>query len=144
MQRTLPQRVVDQMMEGDHFSQWLDIQRLGDEEGANTLSLTVRREMLNGFGILHGGITFALADSALAFAANSHGTQCLSIENSIHYHAQVMEGETIIARAEEVSKSNKVAVYVVEIRKENKELVSTFKGTVYRTSRDWFPSEKEK
>lgn len=125
------------MFRNDHFSQWLGIERLNDGAGVNTLQMVVKKEMLNGFQILHGGVTFSLADSALAFAANSYGTQCLSIENSIHYHSKAMEGDVLRAYASEVSRSNKIAVYQVNIMNQREELVASFKGSVYRTSRDW-------
>lgn len=132
-----PKKVVDEMFRNDHFSQWLGIERLNDGVGVNTLKMAVKREMLNGFNILHGGVTFAFADSALAFAANSHGTQCLSIENSIHYHAKAMEGDLLLASAKEVSRSNKIAVYQVDVTNQREELIASFKGSVYRTGRDW-------
>src|SRR5262245_35064684 len=62
--------IVDRMYNEDYFSQWLGIRRLEEEPGFCILELEVRAEMTNGFGIAHGAITYALADSALAFASN--------------------------------------------------------------------------
>ena len=103
------------MMQNDAFSKWLGIERVIDGKGSSVIRMVVRAEMLNGFDILHGGVSFSLADSALAFAANSHGMQSVSIENTIHYHLPVKEGDELIATAQEVSKSNKLAVYEVEV-----------------------------
>ncbi|UTW64727.1 hotdog fold thioesterase [bacterium SCSIO 12741] len=125
------------MYTNDPFSQWLGIERVSDEYGANTLRMTVKHDMLNGFDILHGGIAFALADSALAFAANSHGQQCLSVENSIHYHRSCKEGDVLIARATEENRSNRIATYRVVVSLESGEKVATFQGTVYRSKRLW-------
>ena len=61
-----PSKIVDKMYENDAFSKWLGIKRIEDGAGKSVLQMTVRKEMLNGFDIVHGGITYSLADSALA------------------------------------------------------------------------------
>ena len=93
--KTLATRVVGRMFEKDYFSQWLGIERISEGEGTCTLLMTVRREMLNGFGIAHGGITYSLADSALAFACNSHGRKSVSVETSISHTKSVKEGDIL-------------------------------------------------
>ena len=131
-------RIVDAMMENDHFSQWLGIVRLEEREGYCRLQMTIRPEMCNGFGIAHGGITYSLADSALAFASNSKGKHALSIETSISHIQPLQAEDGIIATAEEKSYGNKIAIYEVRIvREEDDVLVALFKGTVYRKSIDW-------
>ena len=135
--KELATKVVDQMMVNDFYSQWLGIERIEEDAGKSVLQMTVRREMLNGFGITHGAITFALADSALAFACNSHGRQAVSIETSISHTQAVKEGEILRAYAEEESLTHKIGFYRVVIQRENGEIVALFKGTVYRTSKNW-------
>ncbi|MFN7116990.1 MAG: hotdog fold thioesterase [Saprospiraceae bacterium] len=130
-------RITDQMYEHDFFSQWLGIERLEDNAGRSVLRMTIRREMLNGFGIAHGGITFALADSALAFASNSRGRHALSIETAISHLESLHEGDIITAFAEEQNLGNKIAIYHVTIKNQRDQTVALFKGTVYRTSRAW-------
>ena len=126
------------MMEKDHFSQWLGIVRLEEREGYCRLQMVVRPEMCNGFGIAHGGITYSLADSALAFASNSKGKHALSIETSISHIMPLQAEDGIVAIAEEKSFGNKVAIYEVRIEKEEDgALVALFKGTVYRKSIEW-------
>lgn len=125
------------MMSGDWFSQWLGISVEKISPGKCTLKMKVRKEMLNGFAIAHGGITYSLADSALAFASNSHGRKAVSVETSISHTVSLMEGDVIVAEAEEVSLKEKIAIYNIVVRKENGEVVALFKGTVYRTSRMW-------
>ena len=93
--------------------------------------------MTNGFGIAHGGITYSLADSALAFASNSHGKKSVSVETSISHIKPLKAGDLIIAEAEEISVTNKIGIYHIKIKNQNTELVASFKGTVYRTSKDW-------
>ena len=98
--------------------------------------MTVRKDMLNGFGIAHGGIAYSLADSALAFASNSQGKQALSIETSINHLEKLFEGDTIVAEAKEESLKSSLGIYKVEITN-NQKLVALFKGLVYRTQKDW-------
>ena len=129
------------MYNNDAFSQWLGIERVEDDFGKSVLRMTVRPEMTNGFDIAHGGITYSLADSALAFAANSHGRRSVSVETSISHTEPVKAGDTLTATAEEVSLSNKIGIYHINITNQHNTTVALFKGTVYRTSRDWFPEE---
>ncbi|MFT7297584.1 MAG: acyl-CoA thioesterase [Sphingobacteriales bacterium] len=130
-------KVVDTMMEHDFYSQWLGIKVLETGEGISKLHMTVRKEMLNGFGIAHGAITYALADSALAFSANSHGVKSVSVETSISHIAGVKEGDQLTATATEIHKSRKIGVYDISVSNQNNEKVALFKGTVYRTSKEW-------
>jgi len=130
-------KVVDRMFNNDPFSIWLGIERIEDGAGISKLQMKVRREMLNGFGIAHGGITYSLADSALAFASNGHGRMAVSVETSISHITQVKEDDVLVAIAEEQSLSNKIAVYQIKITNQKHELVAIFKGTVYRTGKEW-------
>lgn len=127
------------MYNSDWFSQWLGIERLEVKPGRCVLRMTIRKEMLNGFAIAHGGITYSLADSALAFASNSHGRKSVSVETSISHVVSLKEGDVITATAEETSLSNKIGVYHITVVNQKNEKVALFKGTVYRTSKDWFP-----
>jgi acyl-CoA thioesterase len=131
-------RIIDAMMDKDLFSQWLGIERLEEKEGFCKLKMTVREEMCNGLGVTHGGISFSLADSALAFASNSHGRQALSIETSISHVKPLKAGDVIIATAMEQSLTNRIGNYYIEIQRETGEIVALFKGTVFRTEKEWF------
>ncbi|MDC1221528.1 hotdog fold thioesterase [Salibacteraceae bacterium] len=135
--RVKASKVVDRMYNNDPFSQWLGIERIQDGAGSSELKMTIRKEMLNGFDIAHGGITYALADSALAFASNGHGRMSVSVETSISHTESLKEGDVITATAEEMSLSNKIGVYHITIRNQDKKVVALFKGTVYRTGKEW-------
>src|SRR5215213_8057359 len=111
METSKAQKIVDHMINKDLFSQWLGIERLGEGAGYCKLRMTVRPEMCNGFEITHGGIMFSFADSALAFACNTHGRQAVSIETSISHIQPIKPGEAIVAIAEEKSCSNKIGMY---------------------------------
>ena len=138
---SLSKRVVDRMYNNDPFSQWLGIERVEESAGNSVLRMTIRKEMLNGFSIAHGGITYALADSALAFASNSHGRKAVSVETSISHTESLREGDVITATTEEVSLGNKIAIYHIHVHNQDGKLVALFKGTVYRTSKNWFEGE---
>jgi acyl-CoA thioesterase len=133
-----PIQIVDAMLAKDYFSQWLGIEVLQIKQGYCKLQLTVKKEMLNGFGIAHGGITYSIADSALAFASNSHGQKSVSVETSISHTISLYENDCIIAEAIEEHCSNKIGIYSVKLYKSSdNSLVALFKGTVYRTSKVW-------
>ena len=133
----IAKKVVDKMYENDAFSQWLGIKRIEDGAGISVLQMTVRKEMLNGFYILHGGIAYSLADSALAFASNSHGRKAVSVETSISHTHACKEGDVLTTHTQEMSLSNKIGVYQITITNQDDKTVALFKGTVYRTSKDW-------
>ena len=135
--KALAQKVVDTMFANDYFSQWLGIERVKVEPGHCILKMQIRKEMLNGFSIAHGGIAYSFADSALAFASNSHGRKSLSIETSISHTVSLHEGDTILATAKEISLTNKLGIYYITITKDGN-TVALFRGTVYRTSKEWF------
>jgi len=135
----LAKKVVDKMISGDAFSQWLGIEVLEITEGFCKLKMTVRDEMTNGFNIAHGGIAYSLADSCLAFAANADGIQAVSIETSISHTKKVANGDILTATSKEMNKSNKTALYYITITNQDNLEVAHFKGTVYRTGKEWFP-----
>tara|TARA_B110000467_G_C18055407_1_gene333399 strand:- start:42 stop:473 length:432 start_codon:yes stop_codon:yes gene_type:complete len=135
----LSKKVIEKMMSGDAFSQWLGIELLESAPGFCKIQLKVREEMTNGFNIAHGGISYSLADSCLAFAANSYGTQSVSIETSISHTKKVESGDLLIATSNELNKSKKTALYSITISNQDNIEIAHFKGTVYRTGKEWFP-----
>ena len=135
---SLAKKVVDKMINEDAFSQWLGIKILEISEGFCKLQLQVRDEMTNGFSIAHGGISYSLADSCLAFASNSYGIQSFSLETSISHTKKVESGDILIATSKEINKTNRTALYYITIINQNKEEIAHFKGTVYRSEKKWF------
>src|SRR3954462_14505750 len=125
--KPLAERVVDQMYDQDWFSQWLGIERLETTAGHCILKLKIRKEMLNGFAIAHGGIAYSLADSALAFASNSHGRKSVSIETTISHTESLKEGDIITAAATEVNLSNKLGIYNIRVTNQENRTVALFK-----------------
>ncbi|MBU2020148.1 MAG: hydroxyphenylacetyl-CoA thioesterase PaaI [Bacteroidetes bacterium] len=132
-----PVEIVNKMMNQDHFSQWLGITVISIDNGKCILGMQVKSEMVNGFGIAHGGITFSLADSALAFASNSHGKHCVSIETSIHHLRPVNVGDQLTANCQEINRGKSLGLYEVKITNQDQKLVAFFKGQVKIIDKDW-------
>lgn len=122
------------MLERDEFSRWLGVELISVERGACTLRMTVRDDMINGFGVAHGGVVFSLADSAMAFACNSGEHVTVAVDNAISYPAAIRSADVLSAEAVEESASAKLAYYRVLVRREGDgSIVAIFRGTVYRT-----------
>jgi acyl-CoA thioesterase len=132
----LAKKVVDRMMNTDYFSQWMGVQLLDVKEGYSKIQMTLRKEMLNGFGIAHGGITFALADSAFAFACNSDGKITVALDVSISFPKPAKEGDTLYAEAKRINVTRKTGLYLVEVTNQNNELLALFKGTCFKTEKE--------
>ena len=131
------EEIVHKMFDNDAFSKWLGIEVIEIGEGLSTLRMTVRKEMLNGFEVLHGGITYSLADSALAFASNAYGRKSMSIETSISHTLSCKEGDLLTTKTVERSLSNKIGVYDITVLNQDEKVVALFKGTVYRSDKNW-------
>lgn len=128
--------IPHKMLSLDPYSQWLGIEIIESEIGRCILGMTIRKEMLNSMSYAHGAITYALADTAFGFTANTHGKYAVSIETSINHIEALEEGDYITAEATLDLQKTKVGFNIIEIKKENK-LVALFKGVVYRTTKDW-------
>ena len=126
-------RNVARMLQEDAFSRWLGVELVELNPGRCTLQMKVRDDMVNGFGVSHGGIVFSLADSAMAFACNSGPNVTVALDNSISYSAAVRAGDELIAVAQEESAANRHTFYRVTVRRRDNAVVALFRGTVYRT-----------
>ncbi len=132
-----PQEIVSHMLNQDTYSNWLGIEVLEVRAGYCKVQITIRNEMLNGFHIAHGGIAYSLADSTLAFASNTYGFQCVSIETSISHVLKVQVNDVLTAECKEEFHGSKTAIYEVRIVNQNNDLVALFKGTVFITQKEW-------
>jgi len=126
------QQVFDKMYNDDHFSQWMGIELLSISQGMCTLKMVVTRKMLNGFGMLHGGVAYALADSAFAFAANSHNQVSVSTSGLITFGKSAKEGDTLFAEAKELRLGSQTSEYDVEITSEHGEVYYRLRTTAFR------------
>jgi len=132
-----PSEIIDLLIAKDAFSNWLGIKIESISLGACKLSCTLKAEMLNGLEIAHGGISYSLADSALAFASNSYGNKCVSIETSISHTRPAKIGDSLTATCKEINRGKTIAIYEVSITNQHQKLVAFFKGTVNIGSEAW-------
>lgn len=131
----LAKDVVDKMMRDDLFSQWLGISVIEIREGYSKIKMTVRPEMINGFGIVHGGVAFSLADSCFAFACNNRNVLSVALDTSINFTKPVHVGDELIAEAKELHNGKSTGLYHITIKNQNDHIVALFKGTCFRTNK---------
>lgn len=129
------QAVVNHMMTHDRFSNWLGIQVLEIREGYSRIRMTIREEMVNGFGIIHGGVAFSLADSAFAFACNNRNVLSVALDTSINFIKPVHVGDILTAEGREQHNGKSTGLYQVEIKNQHDHVVALFKGLCYRTDK---------
>lgn len=125
------------MYDSDPFSKWLGVELVSIETGSCILKMTVRNEMLNGFGVAHGGISFSLADSAFAFACNTHGRHSVSIHCTVEHVAPVFEHDVLTAEAREDNLGKSVSNYAIKVTKQDGTSVAFFRGVAYRKQQAW-------
>ena len=133
-----PNEIVEnRMLSKDSYSQWLGIEIIDIKLGYSKIKMTIREDMLNGFGIAHGGISFGLADSAFAFASNSHGKYAYSISTDINHLEKVYVDDVLFAEAEEEFYNDKLGKYKVHVKNQKDQIVAIFNGMVYVTKKLW-------
>ena len=135
MTDALAQQVVSHMMKEDRFSQWLGIEVLEVRVGYSRIRMTLREEMINGFGVIHGGLAFSLADSAFAFACNNRNNLSLALDTSINFTKTTRPGDVLTAEAKELHNGKSTGLYLITITNQHGEQVAHFKGTCFRTGK---------
>ena len=122
------QKSAETMWNNDQASAWFGMRIDEIDEGFAILSLTVEKKHTNGHGICHGGVTFALADSAFAFACNSRNQATVAQHNTISYTAAVKLGDVLTATAKEISLIGRNGIYDVEVTNQEGLAVAEFRG----------------
>ena len=130
------ERIVGGMLARDEFSRWLGLEVVELAPAYCVCRMQVRKEMVNGFDVAHGGIVFSLADSAFAFACNTQGRIAMSIENGLTYPAPAHTGDLLTAVAREDATGRRLGFYAVRVTNQRDELVAIFHGTTYKTSQE--------
>jgi len=128
-------KVIEQVMKNDLFSQWLGIEILDVSEGYSKIKMTVRPEMINGLGIVHGGIPFSFADSCFAFACNNRNVLSVALDTSINFIKPVHIGDVLTAEAKEIHNGQSTGLYHITISNQKDHIVALFKGTCFRTKK---------
>jgi acyl-CoA thioesterase len=132
---TTHEAVVTHMMQNDFFSQWMGVEVLEVKEGYSKIKMTIRKEMVNGFGIVHGGLPFSLADSAFAFACNNRNNLSVALDVTITFMKAVNVGDVLTAEAKEIHNGRSTGVYLIQVTNQRNEQVALFKGTCFRTGK---------
>ena len=140
----LAKEVVSHMMDHDLFSQWLGIEILEVKEGYSRIRMTVRKEMINGFAVVHGGIAFSLADSAFAFACNNRNVLSVALDTSINFIKPVHVDDVLTAEAKELHNGKSTGLYHIRIINQKDHEVAIFKGLCYRTDKQLIDLSEKK
>ena len=129
--QTIAERVRDHMWSTDRASQGMVMRVAAIGPGTCTMTMTVREDMLNGYGTCQGGLLAALADSCFAFACNAYDEITVASGFNVEIVAPGRLGDVLTATAVEVSKSGRMGVYDVDVRNQRDERVVAFRGRSY-------------
>jgi phenylacetic acid degradation protein PaaD len=132
-QRTA-ERAVGALWRGDSASQGLGMAVESCAPGRAVVTMRIRADMVNGHGICHGGLIFALADSAFAFACNSHGDNTVAAGAAIEFLAPAREGDLLRAVATERWRAGRSGIYEIEVRNQREEAVALFRGRSHQVA----------
>lgn len=127
-----PRETAEYMFEKDLFSQWLGIQLTEIKENYCLIKMPVKPEMINGLGTVHGGVTFAFADSALAFSSNNSGEAAVALNCYINFTKAAKNGDILTAESILLTDTRKTAIYDITVKNQKDEIVAGFRGTVYK------------
>ena len=130
-----PLETAQYMLNQDEFSKWMGIKLIEVREKYCLIEMPIKKEMINGLKTVHGGVTFSLADSALAFSSNNTNEASVALNCMINFTKAVKLGDTLIAESVLISDTRKTGVYDISITNQHKVLVATFRGTVYKIQR---------
>lgn len=130
-----PYEIAQYMLNQDFFSQWMGIKLIDVREKYCKIEMPVKQEMINGLKTVHGGITFSLADSALAFSSNNTNDASVALNCLINFSKAVKLGDTLTAESILISDTRKTGVYDISIKNQDDILVASFRGTVYKIDR---------
>jgi acyl-CoA thioesterase len=128
----LAERAVAALYERDRASQGLGMRIIGVRPGWAQVAMAVRQDMLNGHGVCHGGLVFALADSAFAFACNSHNESTVAAAASIDYLAAARAGDELTAEAAQLWRTRRNGLYEITVSNQRGERIALFRGRSYR------------
>lgn len=127
-----PFEIAEHILSQDEFSKWMGIRLIDIKEKYCLIEMPIRKEMINGLKTVHGGVTFAFADSALAFSSNNTNEASVALNCVINFTKAVMEGDVLRAESKLISDTRKTGLYEISITNQNQDLVASFRGTVYK------------
>lgn len=127
-----PRQTAEYMLGKDLFSQSLGISLIEVTDNYCLIKMAIKPEMINGLGTVHGGVTFAFADSALAFSSNNLGEAAVALNCNINFTTAARLGDILTAESVLLTDTRKTGVYDITIKNQNDEVVAGFRGTVYK------------
>ena len=127
-----PLETAQYMLGQDEFSKWMGIKLVEVREKYCLIEMPVKAEMINGLKTVHGGITFSLADSALAFSSNNTNEASVALNCMINFTKAVRMGDVLAAESVLISDTRKTGIYDISIKNQDQVLVASFRGTVYK------------
>ncbi|AYO58403.1 thioesterase [Chryseobacterium sp. 6424] len=127
-----PHELAEYMLQQDEFSKWMGIRLIEVRERYCLIEMPIKAEMINGLRTVHGGVTFALADSALAFSSNNTDDASVALHCAMNFTKAVKLGDTLTAESILISDTRKTGVYDISIKNQHGDLVGSFRGTVYK------------
>ena len=130
--RALARACADAMWAEDYATQALGMTIDVIDRGIAELSMTVRKDMVNGYGLCHGGLIFTLADSAFAYACNTHNRRTVASGARIEFLAPARLDDQLTARATQLSQGRSTGVYDVLVSRVDGERVALFRGNAHR------------
>ena len=136
----LARACADAMWKEDDASKGLGMEILQIRAGEATLAMTIQPNMVNGHGIAHGGFIFTLADSAFAFACNSHNERAVAAQGNISFVRPGKLGDRLVATAREISRSGRSGIYDVRVTVGDT-VIAEFRGHSRVIAGTWLPAE---
>ncbi|WP_413531976.1 hydroxyphenylacetyl-CoA thioesterase PaaI [Empedobacter brevis] len=130
-----PQKLLNKMLDHDKFSEWLGLEVIEVKPGYAKLKAKIRPEMMNGVGSVHGGVTFAMADSAFAFSCNMYNNISVALDVHISFTKAGREGDIFTIESQEISSTKRTGIYDIKVTNQHNELIALFKGTCFRTGK---------
>jgi acyl-CoA thioesterase len=130
-----PLQTAEYMLNQDFFSQWMGVKIIEIKEKYCLLEMPIKPEMINGLKTVHGGVTFAFADTALAFSSNNTGEASVALNCTINFAKAVREGDVLQAESILLSDTRKTGIYDIKVTNQNQDLVAAFRGTVYKINK---------
>jgi acyl-CoA thioesterase len=131
-------KAIRKRVEEEAYAKKMGLELVEVEEGRALVEMEFTEDMENIFGMAHGGAIFSLIDEAFEVAANSHGTVSVALSMTVNYVSSPKKGDSLLAEAREVNRSNRVGTYEIQVRREGGDLIAICQALVYR-KRDPLP-----
>ena len=129
---------IRKRVEEEPYAKKMGLKLVEVDSGYSLVEMKFTEDMENVFGMAHGGAIFSLIDEAFEVASNSHGTVAVALSMSVTYVSSPKKGDTLFAEGREVSRSNRVATYSIQVKTDGGDLIAICQALVYR-KRDPLP-----